>query len=408
MSTRLSRCLLCIQLIGLLGACQPPGPQATVMPTAVMPTPAPQCGFDPAAAPLQPGPSLDGFSFSAPRAVLDSVAPLAVAEWLPGGRSLLITHVITPDSPSEYVETVDASTGALQRYALRHRTDVPFASRPVWLEPRQTTLQTDQAGGQLNLYAGQPIKGAVAADLASPYIAISADDHYLVYLPRSSQGEPYSMLDLGDKRPLGFTLPVRPQYDVAATGPVTQVMPYRATWHPDGKRIAFYNNLGLFLADRDTGQVCRINLGAGPDGQPRWALDARFSPDGRLLALITTVGLPVVPFMDLTLLDLQTGAVRHVDLGVTYVYSLAWAGDGRDLLAGAETGRDATGVRFGLFLVDAVTGDSRQVPAGSPSVGRVDLGLAWAPESGQVAYACPDLAAPGSSSALCVMTVGQP
>jgi hypothetical protein len=408
MSVRLLRCLLCVQLIALLGACQPQAPQPTALPTTVLPTPAPQCGFDTGAAPLQPGPSLEDFSFSAPRVVLNSTAPLAVAEWLPDGKRLLITHVITPGSPGEYVETVNVADGELQRYASRHRTDVPFASRPVWLEPRRTTLQTDLVDGQLNVYVGQPIKGAAATNLASPYIAISADDRYLVYLPLSSQGEPYEMLDFNTQHPLGFSLPVRPEYDVAATGPVTQVMPYRAVWHPDGKRIAFYNNLGLFLTDSATGQVCRIGLGAGPDGRPRWALDARFSPDGRILALLTTVGLPVVPFIDLTLLDLRTGALRHTSLGQTYLYSLAWAGNSRDLLAGAEIGRDATGVRFGLFLVDAATGDSRQVLADSHSAGRVDLGLAWAPETGQVAYACPDLAAPGSVSALCVTAVGQP
>ncbi len=307
------------------GSPTPPGPPLT--PTSV-PVSIPPCAFVAAPVPTTVGPSLDAYVFSEPRVVLTHTSAIGIAGWLPDGERLLITRLIPPALQREYIETFNVQTGAVHQYGERRNLD----ANPVWLDSEQAVAFADVAHQQWVLRIGRG-KGTTAeevvAGLASLYLAASPDNRRLVFLPEEARGRPH-LFEVAQARRevLPFVLPSPPQ--PVSPEQITRLDPYKATWHPDGNKIAFYNESGFYLADLSTGQTCEVDLGPHVSGK-RWAVDARWSPDGRYLAALTTVGKPIVPFIDLTLIDAYTGERYHLDLGLQYLFAITWAPNSRDL-----------------------------------------------------------------------------
>ena len=108
-----------------------------------------------------------------------------------------------------------------------------------------------------------------------------------------------------------------------------------------------------------------------------------------LPAALTTVGDPIVPFIDLTLLDTSDGSIRHLDLGHQYLASLSWAPDSRHLVVLAEAERGERANQYDVYIVDTVTGKWRQVLKGHKFMFSGVYGVAWSPTGKEIALACP-------------------
>ena len=138
---------------------------------------------------------------------------------------------------------------------------------------------------------------------------------------------------------------------------------------------------------------------------PVWALDARWSPDGRYLALITTSNFPgqergtggEILATELTLVDFQAGILRtlvftpDITPGHHYVTDLAWGPDSRFLAVMGVLGINEFGTEEGgVFMVEAATGAARLAATGEDLGGGVwGTQLIWSPDGAFLMANCP-------------------
>jgi Tol biopolymer transport system component len=261
------------------------------------------------------------------------------------------------------------------------------------LTAEQAVAFTDLVDGQVTLRIGWEKGGPTAAaiGLAAPFFAASVDGRRLVYLANDAGRQP-QVVDVHStqKQTLPFTLPWLSPQDLPALGQREGPIPYQATWHPGGNQIAFYNDTGFYLADLVRMQTCEIDLGSNTGGK-RWAVDAQWSSDGRYLAALTTVGDPVVRFVDLTLLDAQTGEYRYLNLEHQFLSAMAWAPNSNHLVVLTEANREDTNRinEYDLFLVDATSDASRRMLADHKFTFSGVYGIVWSPAGQRIALACP-------------------
>ena len=176
---------------------------------------------------------------------------------------------------------------------------------------------------------------------------------------------------------------------------------YKMAWQPNTSLIFLYSdgNIRLdgytFILDANTGQVCELNLGG-------WALKARWSPDGRYLAIIRTHDHFPISLSDLAVLDSVTGKVYTVivtsqkENGNHYVEEIAWAPDNRQLLVVGSffpyTTQSAD-EQSRLYLVDFISGQSDDILPTYPFYAASSKSnLVWSPDGSKVLVRCPTAA----------------
>ena len=364
-------------------------------------------------------PELSDYVFGEPQIVLTHTSAIGIAGWLPDSERLLITRRI-PGEPREYIETFNVQTGESQRYAERHSLD----SKPVWLEAQEAVAFVDSKRGEgwslrISRGEGQPIM-TVATEMTSPFTSADPGGQSVILWPEGEGARPSIFdVEVSQARELGFELPLLSLEEMAALGQMGMPEPYRAAWHPDENRVAFYNDTGLHLADLSTGQVQEVDLGRIIEGKvetwPRWALDAKWSPDGRYLAMLTTVGDLPVSFSDLTILDTFTGELRsmhpeqYIEPGQYYVTDIAWAPNSQSVAIWAVV-EEREGVHWkGLYVVEVGTGQSRRMlPQTVFSGGDWGWNLAWFTDGRQLVANCPARNDTGlylKEGRLCLITV---
>ena len=393
----------------------PPAPPAT--PT-VAPIPVPRCTFAARPAPAEPGPPLEAYRFSEPQVVLTHTSAIGIAGWLPDGERLLITRLI-PGQPREYVEVFNTRTGQLQRYGERHS----LPGKPVWLAAHQAVAFADVASDNqvvLRISRGEaaPVETPVAG-LAASFLEASPDGRQVVFFPLDAQNRPEA-LDVAQTKRQTFpgTLPLTSWQELSALSQQYGPEPYRATWSPLGNQLAFYNDTGFYLVDGPSGQICEVDLGF-EEGETRygkrWAFVARWSPNGRYLAMLTTLGDAPVGFSDLTILDTSTGELRsthperYIEPGRYYVTDLSWAPNSRDLAILVTVKVDEIGASFDeLYLAEIMSGEFRPLLSGW-DFGRPWGGsLAWSYDGLQLAVLCPrplQTTPPTAENRLCIIPI---
>ena len=385
-----------------------PRPTATPAPTQLL---LPACQFNGTAPAEEPAPALEAYVFSEPQVVLTHTSAIAVVDWLPDGQRLLITRLI-PNSSHESIDVFNQHTREVESYGEWRGFSIGNNPKPVWLESEQVVAFVDNTNKEWALRTSRGKMALVeepTTGLDSLYIATSPDGQQLIFLPKTPGKQPEVLRGAQAQRQvLALTLPSSPGQEVplGINGRTIRSGIYHIAWQPGGNRIAFFNNLGFFLTDASSRALCEIDLGMY--GEKRWALDAKWSPDGRYLALLTTVGESIVPFANLTLVDMRTGQVRHHDLKHHYLSALAWNPNSHDLLvmAAPEQGDPAQANLYDLYLVNAATGNSRQMLAGYPFMFSGIYGVAWSPSGKEIALACPT-AAKGliAEGRLCIISV---
>jgi Tol biopolymer transport system component len=372
-----------------------PIPLTTPQQGQVAATPIPACIFNAAAGPEPQVPGLDAYTFSEPKVILTDQL-IGISEWLPDNQRLLISRSFD-GGKREAFETIDVRAGTTQRYAEQAR----YRTKPVWLEAEQAVafadiLATNQVVLRISRRPGAPVED-VATDLASPFLAVSADGQQLTFTSRADRGQPRVMRAGQSRQTRILAGPTRD----SGTQPVPVLLnewnALRAAWRPDGKQIAFYNKAGIYLTDTTTGQDCKVDLGGDNTGQ-RWPLNMRWSPDSRFLAALTSIGGRVgqLAFVDLTILDTTTGALSYADLGVQYIFEFAWLPNSRQVVALGQTGSDEQGDQLGLFVANVLTSEMhRMLPEHIFRVGiygATSGALALSHDGQRIAARCPSFA----------------
>jgi Tol biopolymer transport system component len=386
----------------------------------VVPMPVPPCLFAGQPVPAEPAPPLEAYRFSEPRVVLTHPSAIGIAGWLPDGQRLLITR-LTPDQSGEYIETFNVKTGELQRYGEWQGFSIVSNPKPVWLASAQAVAFVDVSHNKQNVLLisrgeGLPLEEVVTG-LATPYLAVSSDGRRVVFFTAQDRPEAFDVAQ-AQRQTFPFTLPLTPWQELSALGQQFGPELYRAAWHPNGDQIAFYNDTGFYLADLPSGQICELDLGFEKSEArygKRWAFDVQWSPNGRYLAMLTTVGDSPVGFSDLTILDTLTGKLRsmhperYIEPGRYYVTDLSWAPNSHDMAILVTVKVDEMGASFDeLYLTDITSGEFRPLVSSWDFGGPWGGSLSWSYDGLKLAALCPrpsQTTPPVAENRLCIIPI---
>jgi hypothetical protein len=342
--------------------------------------------------------ALDALAFGDPQVILTDTAPIDIAGWMPDGRNLLLVRQV-PGQQAQAIESFDIRSGRTVRYA----EAVTDAGQVFPLAQGQGVGFMDQAGmveGQaspgvdLKVSHGPGQVQPVVRDVPFRAMAVDPASASLVRYAQAPGGPPVLPPQARqDFRVL--TVPIDPylwkyptyfpnRVETGYAGDVFQV-----AVRPDGSMVAFYADPYLFLYDTRTERACEIDLGVAENGQPRFTWDARWSPDGRYLAMLTSARFPgeLLPFADLTILDSLTGRTRTVNPSpMRLVDAFAWSSNSRLLIL---LGRlDQERLVDQLHLVDVMQGNTTIVlPQHSFALG-ISNSVSWTPANSNIALPC--------------------
>lgn len=362
-------------------------PSAT---SQVTPMVAPRCTFAVPSASEVLGPSLDAYAFSAPQVVLTHTSAIGIAGWLPDGERLLITRDI-PGTNRQTIETFNLHTSEVRVYAEREGAN----GKPVWLSGLKAVAYSTSAGQQHELWIswGDPTQAKqIAQSVEGLSLAVDPAGQRLLYFSSPANDQPQlwdAATQAVQAMPLNLAQWTWQKYEA---GQPTLALPvFQTAWSPNGSQIVFYAYPEwLFLVDPKTGYLCEVDLGQ-VRWEPRWVFYARWSPDGRCLAMITTAGGAPIRFNELTVLDTITGESYSFNLGLPYLYDIAWSSNSETLAVLGQVNVVNGRTLMGLYLVDISSGDFRQMlPKHTFGGGAVEgWELAWSPDGHTLAVKCP-------------------
>jgi tricorn protease-like protein len=179
---------------------------------------------------------------------------------------------------------------------------------------------------------------------------------------------------------------------------------YEMSWRPNSSQILLYNNGDIggytFLFDASSGEICELSLGR-EGNENGWALNARWSSNGRYLAVARTWGMRPIKTSDLVVIDTITGELYAMSLtppemeGQHFVVDIAWAPDNLHLAAVAQV-VDPNPVPdyrklSSLYLVDFHVKQAIQVPSSNIKIGSGPgiVNLAWSDNGKFLLAKCP-------------------
>ena len=389
-------------------------PTTTAIPVMANGQEPPPCTF-PLAQIMPPISAPENYTFSNPKVVL--TAPkgnfYAIAQWLPDNQQVLMTEALfsttekSGQDPQESISLFNPVTGMSKIYANRLVTyELPSwqAGLNAVVYPAMNFLGIDQNTHQpkftrqIWISHGDPNAAQLLAENRPQLpLAVKPDGSKMLYL--------FDKQISGRDNALNSTpfVPFDPtQWDYAKSRRSALPVSYEMAWQPGTLMIFLYSegaNGGggyTFILNADTGHICELNLGG-------WAEVARWSPNGRYLAIIrsTRYTFPTYSAV-LTVLDTATGnlttpvVILQEMAGEHYVEGIAWAPDNRHLLAieNILLPQTSQGVsityQWLLYLVDSISGQSVNVePAYQNFTSSPNNSLAWSTDGSKVVVHCP-------------------
>ena len=351
------------------------------------------------------------YVFSQPKMILNSGHnSYNIIQWLPNNQQVLVTQELLNTrskgdiSPSqESIELFNPLTNRSQVYATRYTT---FEGIPLWLPqmnaviyPARNLLGMDQNtnqpkfSNQIWVSYGDPGTAQKLVDnLPQLSLDVKPDGSEMIYF--SDMQIFKRNISLQSIQPIAFD---PTQWDYAAGRRSDVPLVFHMVWQP-GTSLVFLYGDGLFrfsgytfILNIDTGKVCELNLGG-------WVIKARWSSDGRYLAIIRTHDHFPINSSDLAVLDTLTGKVYSINVissgeGKHFVYDFVWAPDNHHLLAIGvllPPPYQSDDKQSRLYLVDFVSGQSDDVlPMYTFYANDPGSNLAWSSDGSKLLILCP-------------------
>lgn len=353
------------------------------------------------------------YAFSEPKVVLTADASIGIVEWLPDGQRVLITQDFR-DKNRQTIEVFNPATGNRQVYAERTRMDQP----PVWVEglnavlypetkviqriPQSGTLPLIEFRRQLWMSQGnpqnaQPIEDVLLKGNSLSYISVSVEPqtHRILYFIPDEKRFVEQNERLDGKQALTLNLG---QWEYRVKGNGLPIF-YSMAWRPNTTQIFLYTigDMGgyTFLLDVNTGKICEFDFKG-------WAGLARWSTNGRYLAIIRAWESLPINSSDLTVLDVVTGKQYVMKItpqeldGRHAILDITWAPDNRHLLAigyvspYSPSGQVANDKYSGLHLVDFISQENLHVlPKYKFFADWWGRNISWSPDGSQILVRCP-------------------
>lgn len=352
------------------------------------------------ASPL-PTPSVTGdstllqYSFGEPRVIFTHGSIIGVASWLPDSRNITLLLDDTSSLGFQQIRTLDIVTRRTRSFG--NRFSMFRDDRPVWLADvgkmafrGADKMVEDGVAPPYHLWLAKPGATKLIAPILQDTTASSGGGHWVIATKRDLSQPILVNAATGQKQ----IVPV----DLMQYGLDVNHIDIQMAWHPSLPKVAVFDPNGLVIIDLRDNDVKVIDLGSNADEyhgyDKRWAFDARWSPDGQRLALITTAGQRSLAYSELTMLDVTTGKNTNFasDYQYGYVTNLTWAPDSETLLASVVVENSGGYDHLGLVLVNAMTGASRRIlPDSTFYGGQFGFGVEWSPDGRTLAVYCPTL-----------------
>lgn len=367
------------------------------------------------------------YTFSEPKVVLTAPGQIYdIIEWLPNNEQVLITvdqyNMRETESDKllrQSIELYNPETGESYLYAVRHKIDEP----PAWQAASNAVIYSDmnvisrdkntnrlQFTRQVWVSHGNPNGSQLLADNLPQFpLAVKPSGSELAYLSDKQIVKRDASLQSILTAPFDLS-----QWDYAKPRRNEIPVTYKMAWQPGTSLIFLHSEGGMqlgggytFILNADTGQVCELNVGG-------WAVQARWSPNGRYLAILRAVisSYPV-NLTDLVVLDAETEKLYSMQVvpqdagGKHYVDDFVWAPDNQHLLAvGSAYSFHDTGLPeiAGLYLVDFKLGQSTSIlPSYKFYASMGGDNLAWSPDGSKLLIRCPTM----QEDRVCLISVGK-
>ncbi|MGA7607592.1 MAG: hypothetical protein WCA79_16885 [Anaerolineales bacterium] len=355
-------------------------------------------------------PASENYTFSQPQVILNSGHNLYnIVEWLPDNQQVLVTQDLRTSIPKgnttplqQSIELFNPSTNTSKIYATRIISDEP----PSWLPQSNAVIYPDRNFLGIDQNTNQPkFTNQIWVSYRDPNgaqkLADNLPQHSLAVKPDGS-----GMIYFSDKQILKRNASIQAlpsisfdptQWDYAIGRRSDIPLSFQQAWQP-GTALVFLFGDGIFrfsgytfILNADTGKVCELNLGG-------WAIKARWSSDGRYLAIIRTHDHFPINSSDLAVLDAVTGKVYSINVtlseeGKHYVDDFVWAPDNYHLLAIGRFlpyANQPDDEQSRLYLVDFASGQSDDIlPMYAFYADETRCNLAWSPDGSKLLIRCP-------------------
>lgn len=367
------------------------------------PLPTPPSQVTPTPSGATPMPPSGGYKFGEPKVIFGHSSAINLIESLPNSDEVLLTlqqsGIIT-----ETIITLNFISGEQRVFGQR----LGDPAKPVWLNEHQlvaftarTSLEELQHGLWIN-EAGE--SQGKQPDMLDVHPAILGyGDQVLIGTKKVNQARLVDRFGRAvdgnslDLRALGFDL-----------GDLHRTTFFNMEKAPSDTRIALFDNQKFIIANLDTGETKEVDLGTKNTEfatGPRWAMLARWSPNGRYIAMITTISndLPVY-FTELAVWDSETGYLRFIgpspflrpeqwNWELDFISDVAWAPDSYHLAVMKSVRKDEFGIEYyGLHITSIDLDDLQPVLEGyefGASWGNI---FRWSSDGTKIVAACPKLA----------------
>ena len=411
----------------------PPAPTASEVPetnsviTAQQP---PQCTF-PLAQTTTAEPVPEEYTFSEPQVVItvssktpDSQFWLSepqpdIIKWLPDNQNVLIMPSqfidLNMNGYRQTIELFNPETKEIQIYATRRSVD---KAPPAWNSALNAIVYSDmnvlkgstvtnfKFTRQLRISYGNPDDTQLLADDLPQYgVVVKPDGSQIAYVTAKQLVKLNTSLNAVAS--VSFD---RKALDFKRKGPnAVNAVDYKMAWRPNSSQIFVYNwagdNLGYtYIMDTNSGQICSLDFGG-------WAEIARWSPNGRYLAIVRAQGGMPVNSVDVVVLDTTMGASYILDAaesdveGRHFAQDIEWAPDNHHLLFTIRTTYSQVTYTYDglLYLGDFISGQVKRIlPTYQFNIGGAMLNLAWSPDGSKLLMNCPT---PEGVKQVCLISV---
>jgi hypothetical protein len=382
-----------------------PTPTPTPVGGLILPTESQvaRCVFEPppGGAPAEPIIPLSAYSFSEPQVVLTHTAPIAIQQWLPDSKTLMIVREASV-SQTVSVDLVNITTGVITQVVESR----PYLMQPRWLD-RNHTVFWREVGELSNSVPGYWEPGYQLRSLEplselrlsssgnGPNVShdVSPDGNKVVFMSLPGGTQPFIW---NQEYKTLRSLPV----DLAAWRYEKEnffypFQPFNVNWHPSGNRVLFWDGVWVFLYDLTTNSGCEIDMYTLSPLYPS-IREASWSPNGRYLLMKIALDPPYTsirgPYGLLLILDSYTGeTVQHsLDRPVS---NFSWSSDNQTIAMKGLTGqRIGKFPSFGFYLLNVHSGEYRRILPEHETLGAMGEWLEWSPDGRSLVLQCMDAA----------------
>lgn len=364
-------------------------------PTGVAGKPLPQCtsSLSSVLAGQNDVSGVGSYIFAEPELVLTNDLSLRIVKWL-SNEDVLVLKSLKPGRTLESIEILNINSGESVKLA-----DGRFADVPVW-NPAQkgiAYLQYNEDGKRWDLIWQEITRGKASrleSNVRLPILLLDSGKGAMAYSTSQRKLVGKQFLPTGEEMKwLDFE-----NYDAPIPTPYEWL--YKTAISPDTRWQAVYNIDHFLLYNSINNKIKEFTLGKWQN-EYRWALDARWAPDGDLLAVRATAGRLPNPYSFLLIVDAENECMWEVPVSRPFNIShLAWSPGGRYLLLSGEVGTTQTGYpQIEYRLLDLATGQERKVNLWDAEMGGVYFD--WSPDGKTVIINC----ATPERGALCTIAV---